>query len=213
MTIDIDPEAAVTIAVLFVVAAVMVYLALRLARRIFWRSGRRAKPPPARCAKEVKAYFEGVYESGALPIVATKLLLGGEERAHLEERVELYETRPAWESSRGWMAVRPVQGSHVGRAKGKSVPDGELRRIDDGMLTLTNRRLVFSGKSSSRDNRLDHVLSVERYADGIGITVEARQKDQVYVGIANPWLWESLIRFIKEIPPSGELPKIDLEIH
>jgi len=63
------------------------------------------------------------------------------------------------------------------------------------MLTLTTKRLVFTGWMESRVVNIKDIVSVEPFADAIEISTAKRAKRQVYM-VGNPIIWGSLIRMI-----------------
>jgi hypothetical protein len=59
----------------------------------------------------------------------------------------------------------------------------ELRNIDNGPLTLTSKRIVFSGVKRTVSIPLDKVISIEPFRDAIRIRREGKEKAQNFVGI------------------------------
>lgn len=98
-----------------------------------------------------------------------------------------------WESR----AVRQTRGAYGGPtfrvAKGVSFKVGsfsshsesheELRTIDQGILTLTNKRLVFTGTKRTNNIDLRKIISIEPYKDGIASQRENKQKIEYFIGI------------------------------
>ena len=56
------------------------------------------------------------------------------------------------------------------------------------MLTLTTKRLVFTGWMESRVVNIKDIVSVEPFADAIEISTAKRAKRQVYM-VGNPIIW------------------------
>jgi len=54
--------------------------------------------------------------------------------------------------------------------------------IDSGNLTLTNKRMVFSGEKTSKDISLSKINTIQSLVDGISITRSGKQKTEYYVG-------------------------------
>ncbi|MCZ3365147.1 MULTISPECIES: zinc-ribbon domain-containing protein [Methanobacterium] len=93
--------------------------------------------------------------------------------------------------------VRQTRGSYGGQtfraAKGISFKVGnfsshsesheELRTVDQGMLTLTNKRLVFTGSKRTNNIDLRKIISIEPYRDGIASRRENKQKTEYFIGI------------------------------
>lgn len=161
---------------------------------------------------EVRNYFTRIEKSQNIPAIDTNLLLKTDEKAYLQEEVSLHEIRSMRISNRGGGAVRVAKGIYIGGSSGISRGYDEIREIDHGQLILTNKRVVFDGAANSRDMRLDKIMSVTEYSDGIEIAIEGKGKSQIYKGMNNPYLWKALIHYIRQIPGSGELPKFDLQI-
>jgi DNA-directed RNA polymerase subunit M/transcription elongation factor TFIIS len=93
-------------------------------------------------------------------------------------------------------AVRQTRGAYGGPtfriAKGVSFRVGsfaarsesheELRTIDQGMLTLTNKRLVFTGTKRTTNIDLRKIVAIEPYSDGIASQRENKQKTEYFIG-------------------------------
>jgi hypothetical protein len=59
----------------------------------------------------------------------------------------------------------------------------ELKAIDQGRFTLTNKRLIFSGAKRTIDINLNKIISIEPYSDGIAVRTSGRQKTQYFVSV------------------------------
>ncbi len=57
----------------------------------------------------------------------------------------------------------------------------EMRVLDTGKLTLTNKRLVFDGEKRSGETILSDIIAIVPYKDGIGVKSRAREKVQYFV--------------------------------
>jgi hypothetical protein len=161
---------------------------------------------------EVKNYFAVIEKSKNIPTIDTNLMLKTDEKAYLQDEVSLHEIRSVRKSTRGGSAIRVAKGVYIGGSSGTSRGYDEIREIDHGQLVLTNKRVIFDGVANSRDIRLDKIISVTEYLDGIEVAIEGRGKSQIYKGINNPYIWKSLIHYIRQIPESGELPSVDVHI-
>lgn len=162
--------------------------------------------------KEVKSYFDKINRDRKITIINTHILLKDKEDACLQNKVRLFELRKVTKSERGGGAIRIAKGVYIGGTKGTSRSYDELREIDKGELILTNKRLIFDGTNNTRDVKLDKIISISESLDNLEIAIEGRDKSQVYDGIDNPYLWKTLIYYIRQIPPTGELPIMDLKI-
>jgi len=59
----------------------------------------------------------------------------------------------------------------------------ELRNIDHGPLTLTSKRLVFSGAKRTVNIPISKIISIDPFRDAISIRREGKEKTQNFVGI------------------------------
>lgn len=95
-------------------------------------------------------------------------------------------------------AVRNYGGTSVRVAKGVSVRVGqaeshqEMRHIDSGTLSLTSKRIIFSGGQRSSNIDLKKILNITRYKDGVKINIENRQKPQFFT-TKDSEFWQALI--------------------
>lgn len=160
----------------------------------------------------VKEYFNRVNQEKRLPVINTYIMLKEGESACLQENVRLLETRKVTISNRGGGAVRVMKGVYIGGTSGKSRSHDELREIDSGHLILTNKRVVFDGQTNTRDFKLDKIISVSEFYDGIEMAIEGKSKSLIFTGISNPFMWKTLVTFIRQIPASGELPIASVEV-
>jgi len=104
-----------------------------------------------------------------------------------------------------------VRGIYIGGGESRSVQS--LKELDSGTLTLTTKRLVFTGSMESRVVNIKDIVSIEPFADAIQISPGKRAKRQVYL-VHNPIIWATLIRTTIKggvstltKPPGGEAPK------
>ena len=125
----------------------------------------------------LKVNFEGV----KTPII----LKPGEDLLFALPNINLKEPR----------AVSKSRGSYAGPsfrvAKGISFRMGsfsstteshqEIRNIDQGVLTITNERFVFSGRMKTINIDLRKVVQVDPFTDGLALHKEGREKTQYFV--------------------------------
>ncbi len=69
----------------------------------------------------------------------------------------------------------------VGGMQARSESHEELRQIDMGVLTLTTRRMVFTGGKRTINIDLRKILSIEPYKDGIASQRENKQKTEYFL--------------------------------
>lgn len=81
----------------------------------------------------------------------------------------------------------------VGAYRGHMVTVGShLTVADRGVLTLTRRRVVFSGDRRTIEFPLAKLTTVRLYSDGIALAVSSRQTVSTF-GTGDPELWAGLI--------------------
>ena len=61
----------------------------------------------------------------------------------------------------------------------------EIKVIDSGTLTLTNRRMVFTGGKRTVNFPLRKIVGMEPYRDGIAINRDGKQRTEYYTGLGN----------------------------
>jgi hypothetical protein len=115
-------------------------------------------------------------QNGVLPnIQPTGLILQKGEIAHLEELGNLLEEKVI---KRGYvggsqgLSFRIAKGItyRVGASKGQLVSETAMVPASTGRLVITDRRVVFSGDRKSFNIKLDSILNIEMYTDGLNIT-------------------------------------------
>jgi hypothetical protein len=118
----------------------------------------------------------------------TPLVLAADEIALLHEPSTLIEAR----ATRVYAgAGTSVEGIYLGGGQSSSVQS--LKELDSGTLTLTTKRLVFTGSMESRVTNIKEIVLVQNFADAIEISSAKKTKRQVYL-VPNPILWVANIR-------------------
>lgn len=161
-------------------------------------------------SNNAQEYFDDLVVKKTIPVVETSIHLKREEEAYLVADVSLIETKSVRVSERIGGAVSIARGVYIGSSTGISRSHEELREIDTGNLTLTNRRLIFSGFQGQRIVEIKKLVSTTIFEDlsAVLICSEGRQKNQIYKGMQNPVLWARLLSVIKEIIEEyGQLSK------
>lgn len=84
----------------------------------------------------------------------------------------------------GGPSFRVAKGVYfrVGGFRAQSESHEEIRTIDKGTLSLTNKRLVFSGSKRTSVVDLKKIVSIEPYSDGISIKRSNKQKIEYFIG-------------------------------
>jgi hypothetical protein len=151
------------------------------------------KPKPisqeqvAQLQAEAMAFLDKI-EAGKLTPPETPLVLGAQETALLNEPSRLIEAR----ATRVYAgAGTRVQGIYVGG--GQSASSQTLKEVDSGTLTLTTKRLVFTGSMESRVVQFKDIVSVQAMGDAIELSIANKAKRQIYL-VRNPIIWGALLR-------------------
>jgi hypothetical protein len=151
------------------------------------------KPKPisqeqvAQLQAEATEFFNQIEAGKHIP-PETPVLLGAQETALLNEPSKLLEAR----ATRTYAGVGTrVQGIYVGG--GQSASSQSLKEVDSGTLTLTSKRLVFTGSMQSRVVQFKDIVSVQAMADAIELSIGNKAKRQIYL-VHNPILWGALLR-------------------
>lgn len=115
-------------------------------------------------------------QTGTLPSInPTGLILQKGEIAHWEEAANYLEEKVV---KRGYVggsqgvSFRLMKGVtyRVGASKGNLVSETAVVPTSTGKLVITDRRVVFSGDKKSFNIKLDSVLNLDMYSDGLNIT-------------------------------------------
>lgn len=145
--------------------------------------------------KEAKDFLITVGKANMLSSVSTNLLLKDGEKAFYDDASSLYETRAVRHYQSGRASFRVAKGVWIGGSQGRSVSSQEWTKIDDGILTITSKRIVFTGEHDSRNLLLSKINGVSEWSDAVEISVENRQKAVVLSGV-NPFLIAAIIRLL-----------------
>ena len=115
-------------------------------------------------------------EKENLKELRAKLILQKDEKLLYYQNSILYEERAIRNYSRTGYSIRITKGwwYHIG--SGKSESHGEMRKIDSGVLYITSKRFIFTGKFKSYNYNYKKLISIEPFSDSVRIAVEGRQK-------------------------------------
>lgn len=97
--------------------------------------------------------------------------------------VSLFEPRKVTRGGTAGTSIRVAKGVRVRVGGFQAESHEELRKIDGGTLTLTDKRIVFSGAKRTASFPLDKIVSMEPYRDAVSIRREGKEKVQNFVGI------------------------------
>jgi hypothetical protein len=111
---------------------------------------------------------------GELPVVDAGVHLQRQETCH-------FSTPATWNEMRSvrvgvnymgpTLRIKIAKGLYwrMGQFRGAPITKDMLVKVDTGTVFITNKRVIFSGPMRSNSVRLDRVLDITPYADGVGI--------------------------------------------
>lgn len=140
-----------------------------------------------RRAEEAQRYFELVKARNAFRTVTSRIALKDGEFAFYEAGSAFHERRAV-------------------RHRGSSVSSQEWQKLDSGALTITNKRIIFKGSSAIKDIKLDKMMSLKPWFEGVEVFVEKKQKGMMFTA-SNPILVSMLIQYFADGGSPGNLPE------
>lgn len=122
----------------------------------------------------------GITVIGAEPPI---ILKKGEELRLVLPGVRLLEPRAVRRGSYGGGSIRIAKGVRISTGGFQAESREELRQIDQGTLTLTNKRFVFTGGKRTISVGLAQIVSVEGYRHGIALNRTRKQKTEYFTNL------------------------------
>ena len=137
-----------------------------------------------------RAFWKKAEMRGGLLPVETTLILKDGEQAYFSEKVELMEPRAVRTGRGNRVGVRVTRGVWVSTGTSTYESNDVWKRLDEGTLTITNRRIVFDGQMGTRNLELAKLVSVSPRSDGIEVSVENRQRSSGFTctNPLMPWI-------------------------
>jgi hypothetical protein len=107
------------------------------------------------------------------------------EIVHLETSAQLIKALAVreWQSGSRGVSFRIVKGVtyRTGATRGKMVTVGSSLEIADaGALSVSNRRIVFTGQAKTLEFRFDKLAAMELFTDGVRLGVTNRQNASIF---------------------------------
>jgi hypothetical protein len=115
-------------------------------------------------------------QAGNLPTVEVKnLVLQKGESPHWAEPASLLEERVVsrrYEGGSQGVSIRIMKGVsyRVGASRGNLIADKQIVPVSTGSLVVTNKRVIFNGNAKSFALRLDKILNVQPFGDGLQVS-------------------------------------------
>ena len=133
--------------------------------------------------------FLSILKEGNSPLMTSNVtgnvLLKPDEKVYASILTNLFEPRSVRVGgAQGFSIPVPILKGiyyHLGGFKAES--HEEIRPIDSGVLTITNQRLVFTGKTKSLDIGLDKIISIEPFTDAIVLGRSDAQEQEYFRNI------------------------------
>ncbi|NLA39727.1 MAG: hypothetical protein GX882_10220, partial [Methanomicrobiales archaeon] len=156
-------------------------------------------------------YALGEIQKGSVPELRVEanavLLKRGERAVAVIPGVTLKEPRSVRKTygGGGGPSIRIAKGVYfrTGGFASRSESHEEIKEIDSGTLTLTNRRLVFTGRKRTVNVPLGKIVGMEPYRDAIAINRDGKQRTEYYTGIDNVHLTIHVDGRTHVVPLSG----------
>jgi hypothetical protein len=119
----------------------------------------------------------------AAPDQAPLLLQAGERLVFVFNAITLREPHSVSTGYYGGPSLHVAKGLTIRTGAFRAQSHEELKDIDRGTLSLTNKRLVFAGALRSVEVALAKLTSIEAYSDAIAIRRAGREKTQLFFGL------------------------------
>lgn len=144
-----------------------------------------------------------IVENGDIPEIEVSIALQKAEKCYFKTHTDLLEFRTVTQRinySGVTYRVKIAKGLYyrVGSIKPQRITSEHLVNIDSGTLYLTNKRLIFVGLRKNSTIKIDKILSVTPYSDGVEI-IKDSGKNPVYKFNADSELFTMILtRLINE---------------
>ena len=111
---------------------------------------------------------------GKPPTIEAGINLKRGEKCYLSCHVDWFEMRKVrygMAYAGPTLRVKIAKGLYwrMGAFGGAPISNDELQKIDSGVVYLTNMRILFTGAMKNTAIRLDKIIDINRYSDGVGI--------------------------------------------
>lgn len=160
---------------------------------LVWWLNESQKPKPVdpeelnRLQTEADVFFKNL-SAGNIVQPDVPIILESDEKAVLNEPSTLTEAR-ATRVYGG--AGTSIKGVHFGGGESRSFQS--LKQIDSGTLTITTRRLIFTGTMESRVTKAKDIVSAKAWDDAIEVSSQKRMKSSIY-SVRNPLIWSRVVQ-------------------
>ena len=150
-----------------------------------------------KASEEVKAFIEQVNVSMKFEPISINLNLQNDEFAVLAEVATLYEYRTQRISTGVGTRVK-IGGLPLYLGRSISQSEDKLKKVTQGMIYLTNKRIVFVGDNKNVTTALKDIVSVENALDHITVNSSKRQKPEIFT-TKNGFYWGCLTQALTKM--------------
>lgn len=122
-----------------------------------------------------KLYWQ--IENGDLPEIEPNINIQKSEKLHFTTHIDWFEERRVVKR-RNYMGptarIKLAKGVYyrLGSLKMNNMADNEMKKIDSGQIYLTNKRLIFMGSRGNKTIRINSILAINPYSNGVDIQKE-----------------------------------------
>jgi hypothetical protein len=145
-----------------------------------------------RIRTKADAYLSQLEGSDGIPTVPTHLALHTDERAFYCAASSLHEPRDTRYQQPSPGGFQLARGVWIAGSPDRSVTQRTWEKLDSGMITVTNQRVVFDGRSESVIIPIKRLDSVQAMGDSVELRITGRKKNMVFEA-ANPLILASII--------------------
>ena len=153
-------------------------------------------------------FVKDIIESGGLTPIPSPSRLEEGEVCYYSEHACLLEARPVSEYNSSSVGVKMTRNISVRSTKGKSVSHDRIQIVDNGTLSVTNRRIIFMGTRGQRSFALSSIMANSRIGHVVEITSSERENKMLFA-IENGRIFSFVLKVCLkfEIPSEFSVPK------
>ena len=151
---------------------------------------------------KMKLYW--IIENGELPVIQADINLQKNETCFIQTQADWHELRTvtkrinyAGPSAR--IKIMKGLSYRVGSVSVERVTSEHMQHLDSGTLYVTNKRLIFTGQKKNANIKLEKILSITPYSDGIEVVKDAGRNPVFIVPSNADILSMTLSRVLNEL--------------
>ncbi|HNR66017.1 MAG TPA: hypothetical protein PKJ95_06985 [Atribacterota bacterium] len=119
-----------------------------------------------------------------LSTTSAPVILKKDEKCYISlPNISLMESRSVRTGGYAGPNIRITKGVSFRVGGFKSSSHEELKTIDDGIFSITNKRIIFSGIKRTININFNKIISMEPFKDGFLVNHEGTKKTQYFTGI------------------------------